>query len=135
MASRTASFRFFRAVVLALMLSGGTSVALADGEYERRQEQQAPSKESSNYGKDENYLPGEEVVTPTGKKLKVWSTKGPVKVSPPPRPFDDPSRSQLPPGIIVDGTVLQRERDERRRDVRIPPSRSDSFNVGGEAPH
>jgi hypothetical protein len=33
-------------------------------------------------------LPGEEVVTPTGKKMRLWDTTGPVPVaSVPPEPF------------------------------------------------
>jgi hypothetical protein len=50
---------------------------------------------SANYGKDKHYLPGEEVVTPTGQRLKVWSTKGPVPVSRAPEPFEDREKSTL----------------------------------------
>ena len=35
---------------------------------------------TSNYKQSDEYLPGEEVVTPAGQKMKVWSTKGEVKV-------------------------------------------------------
>lgn len=58
-------------------------------------------------------LPGEEVVTSTGKKMKVWSTEGPVKVSPPPQPFDDPHKSTLDGvGVLVD----QRQREAREKE-------------------
>jgi hypothetical protein len=56
--------------------------------------------ESDNYGSDK-LLPGETVVTPTGQTIKVWSTEGPVKVSPPPDPFDDPSKQHLDQGGVV----------------------------------
>ncbi len=48
------------------------------------------SKPTSQPGDEErrDYLPGEEVKTKTGQKLKVWSTRGPVPVSPAPEPFD-----------------------------------------------
>jgi len=50
---------------------------------------------SENYKKSEKFLPGEEVVTPTGQKLRVWSTEGPVPVSPPPEPFEAPEERQI----------------------------------------
>lgn len=56
------------------------------------------------------YLPGEEVVTPTGKKVKVWSTEGPVSVSPAPEPF------QQKPDANLSGTqiIIDAERRHRR---------------------
>ncbi len=48
------------------------------------------------------YLPGEEVVTPTGKKLKVWSTEGPVSVSKTPEPFADKGKDLNDVHIVVD---------------------------------
>lgn len=50
---------------------------------------------STNYKKSEDFIPGEEVITPTGKTVKVWSTKGPVKVSPVPEPFADQEKTRL----------------------------------------
>ena len=61
------------------------------------------SEKSESYDKSEDrFLPGEEVVTSTGQKMKVWSTKGQLHVSPPPKPFEDPSAQRLPSGIIID---------------------------------
>ncbi len=61
---------------------------------------QSPEKDqkpqaSANYSKDSEFLPGEEVVTPTGQKMKIWSTKGPVDVSKAPEPFEDREKSTL----------------------------------------
>lgn len=81
----------------------------------------APSSEevspTNNLSKTEHFLPGEEVVTETGKKVKVWSTRGPVKVSPPPQPFDDPRKGYIDgANIIVDersGSAIKRnDREE-----------------------
>jgi len=48
-------------------------------------------------------LPGEEVVTETGQKMRVWSSAGPVPVNPQPtsQPLPD-SRSVGGVGVIVD---------------------------------
>ena len=40
-------------------------------------------------------LPGEQVTTPSGQKMKVWSTAGPVKVERAPEPFDDERKTLL----------------------------------------
>jgi hypothetical protein len=44
-------------------------------------------------------LPGEEIVTETGQRMRVWSSSGPVPINPPPQP------QQLGGGVpvIVDG--------------------------------
>ncbi len=52
-------------------------------------------KSSANYKKSKEFIPGEEVVTPTGKTVKVWSTKGPVEVSKAPEPFADEEKTKL----------------------------------------
>lgn len=62
---------------------------------------------SANIKKTEQFIPGEEVVTSTGKVVKVWSTEGPVKVGKAPEPFEDREKSVLPIGgveIDVDDT-------------------------------
>jgi hypothetical protein len=49
-------------------------------------------------------LPGEEVVTQTGQRMKVWSSAGPVPVNPMPTPqniFGDGDGAGL--GIFLDG--------------------------------
>lgn len=71
------------------------------------------SKASENYEKVEKLLPGEKVVTPTGQKKRVWSTKGPVEVSPAPEPFKDPDRvrpDEMP--IIIDADAPRRSRSK-----------------------
>lgn len=69
---------------------------------------------SSNFNKTGRYLPGEEVVTPTGKKVKIWSTEGPVPVSQPPEPWDDRSGwSNFQPNIVIDA---DRHHDRHDRD-------------------
>ncbi len=105
-------------LVLSLVFS---SPSLADG-YDRGTGSEAPRAErdsgstsrpadvsSANYGKDKHYLPGEEVVTPTGQRLKVWSTKGPVPVSQAPQPFEDREKSVLGNvPVVVDVDARQR---------------------------
>lgn len=91
------------------------SAARGDDGGENQQQPRQPastSKASENYYKTDKFIPGEEVVTPTGKKMKVWSTAGPVEVSPPPQPFDDPSKQRLDGSqIIVDGAGRTFQRD------------------------
>ncbi len=50
---------------------------------------------SANFHKTKEFLPGEEVVTTTGKKVKVWSTEGAVKVNKAPEPFRDREREKI----------------------------------------
>jgi len=49
-------------------------------------------------------LPGEEVVTSTGKRMRVWSSSGPVPVASPPEPTDPgyrvPASGEV--GVIID---------------------------------
>lgn len=74
--------------LLALLFSG--SLAFADG-----QGAAVESPGGSTIKRD--YLPGEEVTTASGKKLKVWSTRGPVEVSQAPEPFESEDEKRLPP--------------------------------------
>lgn len=67
---------------------------------------------SGNYDKAEKLLPGETVVTPTGQRIKVWSTKGPVPVSRAPEPFAEKDGG-LPSGV---GVIVDVEERRRRRD-------------------
>ncbi len=73
------------------------------------------SEESSNYDKADKLLPGEEVVTPTGKKMKVWTTEGPVPVSKAPEPYEDERDINGVP-VIIDRSDRKhhRHRSERR---------------------
>lgn len=103
-----------------------------------RRKEAAPS---ANYNKDRHFLPGEEVVTPTGQKLKVWSTEGPVPVSKAPEPFSDPAKTQLPPNahVIVDEALIR----DRLNGCAVPPAAGtvtgsgDTFAVpsNGKAPN
>jgi hypothetical protein len=63
-------------------------------------------KPNSGGSGDQDYLPGEQVTTQSGKKMRVWSTRGPVPVNqqPPAAPQLNDGSQQLPVGtsIIVD---------------------------------
>ena len=83
--------------------------AVADGGTSETQPK-TPSQASENYYKTDKFLPGEEVVSTTGKKMKVWSTTGPVAVSSPLKPFDDPNQQINGSNIIIDGTSGYRHR-------------------------
>ena len=115
-------------VVIALLLL--VSNAKGDGENSSAAPAAKPGLESSNYDKTEDrFLPGEEVVTPTGKKMKVWSARGPVRVSPPPQPFDDPEKQRLPDGIIVDGRGPTPRNAQGGQGSAPSPQKGDSFNI------
>jgi hypothetical protein len=60
--------------------------------------------------------PGEEFSLPDGKKVRRWSTRGPVEVSAPPQPFDQTDQQRAPGGLLlnVDPVQLQQNR-------RVPP--------------
>ena len=122
------------ALIFALILvafSAAPLAALADGENQIPGNDVAPSKESANFGKSSEYLPGEEVVSPTGQKLKIWSTRGPVPVSQAPAPFDDREKTILnDSNIVVDEGVLNHLLDNNQR----PASPGDRTNGGVAAP-
>ncbi len=81
---------------------------------------------TKNFGKTERFLPGEEVVTPSGQKLKVWSTKGPVPVSRAPEPFEDREKALLPNShVVIDAEEIRR----RRKNENGRPRAKDSFRV------
>ena len=91
---------------------------------------------SSNFGKTDRFLPGEEVVGPTGKKMRVWSTEGPVSVSQSPEPFEDTVEKRLPADthIVIDPEDIRR-RNRNREDNRHEhvgdgaPASRDTFDV------
>lgn len=77
----------------------------ADQETQSAQGQPEPEKA-------QEYLPGEQVVTPTGQKLKVWSTRGAVSVNKAPEPFkDDSLQGDL--NVVIDGRSVQRDDAQR----------------------
>lgn len=102
------------------VLGLGVGAAVADSE-NTSEPASAPSatadQSSANFGKTGRFLPGEEVVTPTGKKMKVWSTEGPVSVSPPPEPFEDRVERRLPDNthVVVDTEEIRRRRELEKR--------------------
>jgi hypothetical protein len=95
-------------VLVAVTTLGVHTFSFADSEESGPQDPNAAPKKqvdqsSANFNKTERFLPGEEVITPTGKKLKVWSSAGPVPVSRAPDPFEDREKTVLPSGgVIVD---------------------------------
>ncbi len=110
--------------LLFLSLFLTTSIAVADGEKDRWDvpAEAKADQRSPNYDKTEQFLPGEEVVSPTGQKMKVWSTKGPVPVSRAPEPFEDREKSLLPEGgVVVDADRLRRSSEGRDRENLNPP--------------
>ncbi len=71
---------------------------------------------SSNFHKTEKFLPGEEVVSPTGQRMKVWSTEGPVPVSRAPEPFEDREKTVInDENVIIDAEVGGGRRGIERR--------------------
>lgn len=98
------------AVLIALLFIFVTP-CFADQETQPAQENQSPDQ-------PREYLPGEQVVTPSGQKLKVWSTRGAVPVNKAPEPFKDESL-QDDLNVIIDGRGIEREEDR-------PASREDS---------
>lgn len=92
--------------------------AVSQGEAGEASEDAAANEDrsSSNFNKTDRLLPGEEVITPTGKRVKVWSTKGPVPVDRAPEPFEDREKSVLQGShIVIDA---ERAADRDRRDHR-----------------
>lgn len=86
---------------------------LADGWAASGPAQSAATTESSNFKKSERFLAGEEVKTPTGKTMKVWSTEGPVPVARPPEPFETQEQSVVDGvDVIVDPYHYRRKKRE-----------------------
>lgn len=76
---------------------------------------------SPNFQKSDQFLPGEEIVTPTGQKMKVWSTNGPVAVDRAPEPFEDREKS-----VLDNAAVVVDVDDNVKRHHRRPESTPDS---------
>ena len=97
--------------ILAYSWSQCLNSAIADGSVESSDVSNEGAKmtvPSTNFGKTKNFLPGEEVVTATGKTVKVWSTEGPVPVRRAPEPFRDRAQGQFPRNahIVVDEALI-----------------------------
>ena len=72
------------------------------------------SNDSSQVRQPREILPGEEVTTSSGKKVDVWTTKGPVPVSKAPEPFEDESEKSLQGVPIIVDADGKRRRHHRR---------------------
>ena len=100
---------FFAGFVVAGVVLLAISAAKADSEWAVPQPSASPTpvdsedQSSKNFQKTGRFLPGEEVVTPTGKRMRIWSTEGPVPVTQPNPPGGQNSHG-VPYGteIIVD---------------------------------
>ena len=89
-------------------------LAQADGSSPDTGLRKPADQSSANFNKTQRFLPGEEVITPTGKKMKVWSSEGPVPVSRPPEPFEDREKSVLQGNVIVDAESTPLLRDDKQ---------------------
>ncbi len=102
---------FLAGFVVAGVVLFAISAAKADSEWTAPQPTATAAvadQSSKNFPKTGRFLPGEEVVTPTGKKMRVWSTEGPVPVTQP----RNSGSGGLPYGteIIVDDRAPTRSR-------------------------
>jgi hypothetical protein len=77
---------------------------LADGRAVQPQQAQRPTTRQYDQ-RLPPVMPGEEIVTETGQKMRVWSSAGPVPVNPRPTPQPLPGNGVAGGGIgvIVDG--------------------------------
>lgn len=112
-----------KSVTVFLMLFSAAH-CFADGT--SRSDGSKSDKSSANYKKAEQLLPGEEVVTPTGKKMRVWSTTGPVPVSAAPEPFEKGQKVN-----IDDVNVIVRSPGDIRTPGQRPsqPPQRDTFDL------
>lgn len=92
-----------------------TSIALAVGVSEARADGKAleQSNQPTTRQNDQRLppvLPGEEVVTEGGQRMRVWSSAGPVPVNPRPTPQTlQGNNGYGGPSVIVDGRFDRRE--------------------------
>lgn len=80
-------------------LSLFTPFAFADENLENHRVDSAVQSEEDQSVEDS--YPGKVSRDSEGNKIKRWSTRGPVKVNPPPRPFEDPQLKKLPSGTFI----------------------------------
>jgi hypothetical protein len=92
--------------LVALLVVTGTltaGVALADGKPSSEISTSRPTTRQNDQ-RLPPLLPGEEVVTQTGQRMRVWSSSGPVPVNPTPIPQPLPGTvGGAGLGVIVDG--------------------------------
>ena len=94
---------FFSVVALAFV--AGTGVVFADQGDSGDSAPDADDKPTTRQDDDRlpPVLPGEEVVTQTGQKMRVWSSAGPVPVNTQPPPQSLGGDGYGGPAVIVDG--------------------------------
>jgi hypothetical protein len=115
--------------LVSLAVADGASIEATSADSETAKRKVMPVDQSSeNFKKTEDFLPGEEVVSTTGKKVKVWSTKGPVPVSRAPEPFEDRDKTVLDGShLVIDAEELRRKRKEQRDAAK--KTAEDSFDL------
>lgn len=85
------------ALVYSIQFYGFLDIVIADSKVE--ESKQAENNLREPYQRE--ILPGEEITTKDGKKVRRWSTRGPVEVAPAPQPFDDPEQRRIQGGILL----------------------------------
>jgi hypothetical protein len=85
------------ALVYSIQFYGFLDIVIADSNSAVSNQEEGDVKESLLR---EPY-PGEEITTKDGKKVRRWSTRGPVEVAPAPQPFDDPEQRRVQGGILL----------------------------------
>ncbi len=94
-------------VILAAVALFYIDFVLADGSLVKDKEERccetgcAPSSLSNDGNRLPRVLPGEEVETASGKRMKVWTTEGPVAVAPAPEPFRLPRHELNPENLQI----------------------------------
>lgn len=88
------------ALCAGLMSVGVAANVRADQVQEDQAKPQEPTTRQYN-NRLPPVIPGEEIVTETGQKMRVWSSAGPVPVNP--RPTPQTFNGNNLPAVIVDG--------------------------------
>ncbi|MCB0322687.1 MAG: hypothetical protein KDD69_03905 [Bdellovibrionales bacterium] len=122
------NYRLLKLLMAALAVLAGTAPAMAgaDGDAGAGGGLAADSEPSPTVQRTDRVLPGERVQTPSGQTLKVWSTEGPVPVSPPARPFETETWPGRPGDVHI---VVDEERLEKKRRREDRSGNDDSFDL------
>lgn len=95
----------FSAFILFAILLAGSQAALADQAGDGSPASNSPTTSNPTTRQNDPRLPpvmpGEEIVTETGQKMRVWSSAGPVPVNP--QPTAQQFNNGYGGGIIIDG--------------------------------
>jgi hypothetical protein len=95
------SFLLSLLVLVAAWLCAAAQCAQADSSYGSTLQANVPTPTGKQYDKRlPPVLPGEEIVTEGGRKMRVWSSSGPVPINPPQQPQQFNGGA---PGVILDG--------------------------------